>query len=180
MAIGVYGFLLWSDQTKGDYLFLKYSFVWGAGVLLFHLLPKGENLRVKKEKTIIGDAALMLAALPTIYFGWGFISSNMTDDITLFNLAFGLFFFLYLWLATPKLPSVIKAIAKLAASFGYTLYLVHFPIYLFAFGIFQPHMQHSQIISWLVGLTAMIFTLLLAFLSAKVLERRELFIGRVV
>lgn len=177
MAIGAYGFLLWSDQTKGDYLFLKYSFVWCAGVLLFHLLSRDAHFPGKKSNLRV--AALMSAAALTVYFGWGFVSSNMTDDITLFNVAFGLFFSMYLWVTPPKLPKVIKAIIKPAAHFGYTLYLVHFPIYLFVFGIFQPYMRYGQIMSWFVGLTTLIFTLFLAFFSAKVLERRELFVGKV-
>jgi peptidoglycan/LPS O-acetylase OafA/YrhL len=176
-AIGAYGFLLWFDQTKGDHLFLKYSFVWCAGVLLFHLLSRDERLHGKKSNLRV--AASMSAAALTVYFGCGFVSSNMTDDITLFNIAFGLFFSLYLWTTPPKLPNVIKAIIKPAACFGYTLYLVHFPIYLFVFGIFQPYMRYSQIMSWFVGLTTLIFTLFLSFFSAKFLERRELFVGRV-
>lgn len=176
-AIGTYGFLLWSEQTKGDYLFLKYSLVWSAGVLLFHLLSRDERSLSKKSNLRI--AASISAAALTIYFGWGFISSKMTDDITSFNLAFGLFFFLYLWITPPKVPNVIRAIVKPAACFGYTLYLVHFPIYLFVFGIFQPHMRYSQIMSWVIGLTTLLFTLFFAFFSAKVLERRELFVGRV-
>lgn len=176
-AIGAYGFLLWSDQTKGNFLFLKYSFVWCAGVLLFHLLSQDRCLSRKKSNLRV--AASIAAAALTVRFGWGFISSNMTDDITLFNVAFGLFFFLYLLATPPKLTNIIKEIFKPAAGFGYTLYLVHFPIYLFVYGIFQPDMRYSQIMSWLVGMTTLLFTLFLAFFSAKVLERRELFVGRV-
>ena len=174
LAAAFYGFFLYFDQTKGDYLFLKYSFVWATGVLLFHLFSQGERSAVRKSAVAV--AAFVSAAALTVYFGWSFVSSNMTDDITFFNLAFALFFSVYLWITLPKLPKVVKAITKLAARFGYTLYVLHFPIYLFSFGIFQPYMRHSNVMPWLVGLTTMTFTLLLAFFSAKVLERRELFV----
>jgi peptidoglycan/LPS O-acetylase OafA/YrhL len=65
------------------------------------------------------------------------------------------------------------------SKFGYTLYLIHFPIYLFVFGILQTHISSSFGMAVSMGFISMMLSLLIAHFSAKWLERKEFFLKHI-
>lgn len=180
VSMAVYLILVQYDNSGSSLLFLKYSLVWFSGVLLFFALLRRQALFGENAAWLRSVGALVLCFLVVLaaYFGWRFVATDMVYDITRFNMSFGFAFSVYLLLFRPAMSRAVQAVFRPASRFGYTLYLIHFPLYLLAYGIFQPHMLDSQSVSWLVGLSAMTFSIFLAYFAAKFVERRELFIGR--
>lgn len=160
------------DQSSGRLLFAKYSLIWAAGTFVFYLLAMGVNVTLRKGYP---QFLMYISGVFAFSYAWKFVRSDMNDDITPFNLTFGIWFALFLiW--TPRPPIVIERLMIFVSKFGYTLYLIHFPIYLFVFGILQTHINSSLGIAVSMGFISMMLSLLIAHFSAKWLERKEFFL----
>lgn len=160
------------DQSSGRLLFAKYSLVWAAGTFVFYLLATGVNVALKQGYP---KFLMYISGFFTFFYAWQFVRSDMSGDVTPFNLTFGIWFALFLiWAQRP--PATIERLMIFISKFGYTLYLIHFPIYLFVFGVFQVHINSSFGVAVLVGFVSMMLSLLIAHFSAMWLERKEFFL----
>lgn len=178
LAVLIYAVLVRHDLTGSAHYFQKYSLIWFAGSLLWML-----SQRYRIDDTVmpatVRTSLIVLAAVPMAYFAWRFAATEMSYDIAPFNVTFGLAFALYLLLTVPAMPVWVTAIFKPVSRCGYTLYLIHFPIFLIVFGATQSWICGNRIKAWGIGIASLAGCLCLAWVAALVVERRGLFVGRV-
>ncbi|UTW07485.1 acyltransferase family protein [Pseudomonas benzenivorans] len=179
VAFAIIAILAKYDSSGARNFFLKYSLVWFSGALVYIVVIGRWGVINNILRCLIVVFACLSAALAG-YFGWLFVVNDMSYDIARYNVAFGFAFALYLLLTRPAMPSVMYAVFKPISHFGYTLYLIHFPIYLFVFGAFQTYLMRGVGSAWLIGMGAMVCSMIVAYMAAKIVEQRKLFIGKVV
>ncbi len=80
---------------------------------------------------------MLVMLISTLCHAVLFILLDMSYEISYFNISFGLFFSAQMIFVKIKFPNLIYYILRKFADFGYTLYLIHVPIYLFAYGVLQ-------------------------------------------
>ena len=172
----LYAKLIFSDTT-GQYYFFKYSLIWllGAGCRLVFQYDYVGLIRF----TWLIKLFFLAALLTTLLVGYRYIEVRMKMDISPFNLCVGVTFFSYLLLGGGKknrsndYPFTFHWV-KSAADFSYTLYLVHFPVYLFAFGIAQQRLGPSYFI---LPCGVYLLTIGLAYTLALFAENRNFYIN---
>ncbi|WP_144409831.1 hypothetical protein [Cupriavidus basilensis] len=116
--------------------------------------------------------------------GVRFVSASYAHDpvadslslIASFNVAIGMGFCFILALVLQGSIS-IPTVARAAAKYSYTLYIVHAPIFLFLFGSLQPYIQDSLGASVMVSLPAIVGVALFSAVVSKAVENRRLVIS---
>ncbi len=170
-AILVYALLLFRDKS-GDLLFLKYSFVWFMGATCWFLPNEPQN---NPHLNLLLQVFFIVSLLSSIYCGYQFVSTEMKFDISKFNVWIGVTFSLYLFFSRHKMKLKANACYNLlnnAADFSYTLYLIHFPFYLFVYGITQQFTGYKLAII----VTTYATTVYFAYAISKFSENRTYFI----
>ncbi len=170
--------LLWLDQSGSYFRFAKYGLVWMLGAAVYHvrtLAPDGRFTAARMLTVVAAVAVVLLGTQRLAYDG--------ETDLIRFNLAVGACFAAWLlWLrdrtggpTTRGARSATSGVGRLAG-FGYTLYLIHYPVMLFVFGALQE--LHSQ--SWpraaAIGLATLAVTIATARWMAKYAENRGFFL----
>jgi peptidoglycan/LPS O-acetylase OafA/YrhL len=171
VGVFIYSILVYLDKTASANYFLKYTVIWLAGVGLFFGLSIRWLLR-KKYKIII-FCLMLVMLISTLCHAVLFILLDMNYEISYFNISFGLFFSAQMIFVKIKFPNLIYYILRKFADFGYTLYLIHVPIYLFAYGVLQKNIAGNILASWIGGVMVMMITIMVSFVMAKGLEQRE-------
>jgi len=167
----IYLILATLDLSRGSMIFARYSLVWGAGVIVFFVLQSER----KSQRCEILFFPAALTGLFALHLARLFILRDMNDDIWPFNVQFGLFFAIYLSMRM-KLMKRIQQWGIYVSKFGYTLYLIHFPIFLFAFGVTQRVVTQSWVFAWAAGVCTLLIATCFAKISATLLENRRLFL----
>lgn len=172
-AMSIIAFLILASlHTYGErLLFARYSLVWAAGTAVYLFLCLPSDFKVKN--LLAFPAALV--GLFAIYYGRAFIVTDMNEEVWPFNVMFGLFFAIFLAMRI-SIPRFLKNFGKKIAAFAYTLYLIHFPIYLFLFGAFQEIIVGSSLWAWVVAVLALINALIISYYSGKFFENRAIFL----
>lgn len=170
-AILVYALLLYRDKS-GDLLFLKYSLVWFMGAICWFLPNDPQN---NPNLKLLLQAFFIVSLLSSIYCGYQFVGTEMKSDISKFNVWIGVAFSLYLFFSKHKMKFKANAgynVLNKAADFSYTLYLIHFPFFLFVFGMTQQFNGYRLAI---IG-TTYAATVYFAYIISKFSENRIYFI----
>lgn len=166
-----YILLVYLDKSA-DLLFLKYSFIWFLGAAC-RLLPN--NAQSSQSLKPILQLFFIVSVLASIYCGYRFVTTEMKSDISVFNIWIGVTFSIYLSFSNYKIKlrtGIGYRLLNKAADFSYTLYLIHFPLYLFVFGITQAFSEHTLAI---ICITYAI-TIYFAHMISKFSENRPYFI----
>ncbi len=172
IATATYFALVFFDKS-GNWLFLKYSLIWFLGAACRIIFQS-------KHSTLMTYASLtrkllILSLLTSLFIGYRYVESGMKIDISTFNVCVGITFSTYL-MANLKQPLLKKTMISQslikAADFSYTLYLIHFPLYLFIFGITQTQ---SVLNAEFLCMTYL-FTVLCAYLLSRFSENRSFFL----
>ncbi len=172
IAIATYFAMVFFDKS-GNWLFLKYSLIWYLGAacrIIFQ--SKNSTLMIYIRLT---RNFLILSLLTSLFIGYRYVESGMKIDISTFNVCVGISFSTYL-MANLKQPLLKKTMISQslvkAADFSYTLYLIHFPLYLFIFGITQTQ---SVLRAEFLCMTYL-FTVLCAYSLSRFTENRSFFL----
>lgn len=180
LAVCGYVLLAYFDKTNPNFLFLKYSIVWFVGAGVFHLreflsLDSSRELYalLKKCGLIIGVCLVLIS----VWFAWWAVRVELHTDLSWFNLSVGLLFCIYLLCANNSGGSAHFSIFRYSSRFSYTLYLVHFPFFLFIFGCFQKYFIESPAVALLCALVALVLAIPMAFFLAIELENKDSFVS---
>jgi len=146
-------------MAKDNDLFFYYSPVWFAAFFL-SFSPKVCDQRFDLVINFVGS---LLTAV-SIYFAYKFMvaivenSPTVFRDNVIFNLSFGFFSVIAIAKIENGLLKVTQSFSGLA-NFSYTLYLIHFPILLFIFGVFQPYFFKSIWLNFAISFMGILFIL---------------------
>ena len=157
-------------------LFLKYALVWfaGAATYLFH-----DRLQLNAAAVRRTGYALLLAA---VYFAYRYIHKDGRSGIENFNMASGLSF-CSLAVSMSDWPFFARLsesrFARALTESSYTLYLIHFPIFLFLYGIFQPWIGMDMSRAFIAGIASLAAAIAAAMPLAAFLENKPFFARRI-
>ncbi|WP_043345630.1 acyltransferase family protein [Cupriavidus basilensis] len=152
--------------------FYYYLPVWWAGYALSelhdrHWIPPAKYLRAATAAFSVAAAAFAYKSLTVAdaRSAWHFL--------VLFNVTTGLCFAAILGLLLSGAIRVPTAFAP-AAAYSYTLYIVHMPLLLFAFGIFQTTIQSSTALSIVAGVSFVPAIVWISKAASRIFENRPL------
>lgn len=160
-------FIGWNNDQ-----FFYYLPVWWVGYCLSALHDRSSLPRSK----CIWLVALSLLAAAIVLGAKSLNSDNPRSAwhfLILFNVAIGFFFATILALILTGRAKFSTAFQS-AAPYSYTLYIIHFPVFLFIFGIAQPWIQDSLGKSLLVSIFAVLGIVVVSRWVANYLENRQM------
>lgn len=158
--------------------FLVHSIVWFLGLFLCILHNN------QYHNNVINKICYFFGTIGTIFFGYIFLATqynipslhySLLDkySLILYKLSLGLFtvcFINSILRGTLKFTDLFKS----ASSYSYTLYIIHFPILLFVFGITQLYIQGNLIFSAFVYIFSCALILIISKISARKFENMKL------
>lgn len=154
--------------------FILYSVVWFSG--MFIAILHNNNI----HNRTLHKALYVLSTLGTVFFAYIFLSTkynlHTVNSKIIKNLSLDLYKVCIGLLAACFIYSILNGYSKFtslfksSSSYSYTLYIVHFPILLFIFGIMQQKIQGSLSASLLLSLISCIIIIFLSKISAKKCE----------
>ncbi|MFW0888377.1 UNVERIFIED_CONTAM: acyltransferase [Pseudomonas sp. JL1] len=168
----ILGVLFMVAMSNLNVNFLYYGIVWfaGAGIAVLHNKNLINPLTFKVTLSLFGALATVIAFLYLKSFiGITSFKQVALNLIPAWNVLIGLTFTSILALILAGTLSM-PILAPRSADFSYTLYIVHFPILLFIYGLSQTIIMNSITISIIAALISSAACLLLAYFSAGVLE----------
>ncbi|CAM5522956.1 acyltransferase family protein [Eoetvoesiella caeni] len=161
--------------------FLYYLPVWYSGYMLSQL---HDHRFIPNEKHLVRGAFifLMIAASIGTFYVIAFYLNNLAANnpmlIRYFNITFGFGFCAVLALTLRgdfSFPKTFRGSAR----YSYTLYIIHFPIMLFIFGMTQMWLQESIGAGILISSLTIFITIAISKYSAKLLEDRKTLISAI-
>jgi peptidoglycan/LPS O-acetylase OafA/YrhL len=172
IAVNFYLLLIFIDNS-GNWLFFKYSLIWFLGASSKIIMSTNDIPLM--SYTGYTKVFFILSLMVTLFIGYRYVQSGMKLDISSFNICVGICFWSYL-LTNHNQHLIKKTIISecliKASDFSYTLYLIHFPLYLFIFGITQA-ISVSNVVSLCI---VYLLIVLIAYLLSKFTENRALFL----
>ncbi|MBV7413599.1 acyltransferase [Aeromonas sp. sif2433] len=144
--------------------FFIYAFVWFSGLIVSYI-PAASG----KYKYIAISLFIFLATA-SAFLWFSFVEKKII--LGYYNTAFGLFFtsFMYLFLVVfDKKISFLKNTSK----YSYTIYITHYPILYFVFGMFESKIMSNFWCSSLVGIASLSLALIFANYSSKIFESKK-------
>ena len=123
---------------------------------------------------IFGIFALCIAMYDAYqFFVIDQVKTYQANLFTMFNACIGLVFAIFLLQLYQK-QRTFQPIWASSARFSYTLYVTHFPILLFAMGVFPQSYMRSIWTSMLAVILSMLICIVFAWFMAKFLEPKQL------
>lgn len=159
-------------MTALNKTFLIYGIVWfaGAGIALIHNKNAINPIAFKIILSLSGALAAVTAFLYLkSFFGITAPHQAAIKLIPIWNVLIGITFTSILTLILAGKASMPTIIPE-SANFSYTLYIIHFPILLFIYGITQAAIMDSIILSIATALMSVAACLMLAYFSGGTLE----------
>lgn len=148
-------------------IFILYGIVWFSGYMLsaLYVFERIRYLRFNSPVLIFLTLSFML------YSAHNYISNTSVDNLIQYNISAGLLFFsiIYFMLQWNKL-NFVKF--HFTAKYSYTLYIIHFPIYLFIYGCFERINQNDILTSLLVAIISFAFVVFTSSHLSKFIENK--------
>ncbi|MDR2307107.1 MAG: acyltransferase [Paucimonas sp.] len=159
--------------ARANPLFWQLAPVWFAGFGLAWLHTRG-LLRERLFTWLFAVMSLAFAGATAyaLYPDWSGNQLAMAR-IGLFRLVSGLWFACFLALLLDGRVRFGTWLYR-HAGYSYTLYVIHFPIMLFALGVFQPRIHGDAQASWLLSAAVVLVALVVAWALSRVVENRTL------
>ena len=154
--------------------FTDFAAIWIAGYVLSIAHNRGD---LRPAFLGVGFA---LSAVAAVVFGWLFAFPELspgTNWIRHYNVAVGFAFAFGLGGIIGGYVSLPKLVTKVfsgASKYSYTLYLIHVPIYLLLFGIFEPHFVGNLPLTIATAGLGMAVAMLTAKAAASIVENKRL------
>ncbi|HEO1771842.1 acyltransferase family protein [Acinetobacter baumannii] len=161
-------FLLLATFSK---TFALLSVVWFSGFLIPFII----NNNFKSEFNLFGKLLYYPALVLSIMYVLNIKAETIFHSLILivFQICFGLIFCSYL----TKILSgrnTFPPFFKNSAKYSYTLYIIHFPIFLFIFGVFETKIVNSLITALIIALISSALLIFISKLLAQKIERIKL------
>lgn len=149
-------------------IFILYGIVWFSGYMLsaLYVFERIKHLRY------ISPALIVLTLSFLLYSARNYTSNASVDNLIQYNISAGFLFFsiLYFMFQWNKLNFVkLHSTAK----YSYTLYIIHFPIYLFIYGCFEKINQSVLLTSLLVAVISFAFVVFISSYLSKYVEQKS-------
>lgn len=144
--------------------FMYYLIVWVLGYSLCNYRE-----RLSEAKVLI--PVLCVASLLCLYLAIkSFLSKEV--DISIYNLSFGIFSgFLMFWML--MICNIKISFLNGSSKYSYTLYLIHFPVLIFTYGILNGFISNGEMHSWIAAAISIVFSIIISRTSALVFENKE-------
>lgn len=158
--------------------FIVHSVIWFLGLLLCILHNNNIfNQKLNKLFYFFGFTGTLIFSYLFLATQYNLPTVNLTflnnSSLILYKLSLGLLttcFIYSLLRGTKKFATLFKG----ASSYSYTLYIIHFPILLFIFGITQLNIQGNLVLTSLVYIFSCALILIISKLSARKVENMKL------
>lgn len=159
--------------SYGNTLFYMLAPVWFAGFGLAFIHQR--NPMMKGKVFWVAFIVMSFIAVASIAYAlyphpWG--NEIVYAKLNFFRLSSGLWFACFLALLLGGILSFPKSLHR-HASYSYTLYVVHFPIMLFALGMSQSYIYGHRARSWLVSCAVVFVSLGVSWLLSRWLENKD-------
>lgn len=167
LAIGVFALGCYKNPV-----FMKLSVVWFSGLALS--LLQAHLVRFGKLITLLGFAFYAAALFCGAIYAESFSKAASLKELNTSSLPYYSVFIGLAFAATLALVICgklrFKPYLARCSKFSYTLYAIHFPIYLFMFGIFEKRITESPASAFTYTAAVSILILALAIPAASLLE----------
>lgn len=158
--------------SYGNTLFYMLAPVWFAGFVLAFIHQKNPMMKggVFRLAFLLLSCVAVASVVCALYPN---PSGNeiVYDKVNLFRLASGLWFACFLALLLGGVLRFPKYLHR-HASYSYTLYVIHFPIMLFALGVSQPYIYGHSIRSLLVSGAVVVVSIVVSWVLSRWLENK--------
>jgi peptidoglycan/LPS O-acetylase OafA/YrhL len=160
-----------------DMKFVAYGAVWAAGFLL--CVHHNSGTKSRKLRWLV-CAGVVLFGGASIEFAGCFVQSfNAVGGqaganwhyIVAFNLFIGLLFTCVIALVLDRRSPSNELLSK-SAEYSYTLYIIHFPILLFVFGVTQAVLRGSPTSRVLIGIGTFALVVCIARVTSTLVENK--------
>lgn len=165
--------IVWIGSTEQQFTY--YLCVWWAGYLL-GLLHSKQAIPSTKLLWILSTMFFSSAAvLASRYIFVAYSNNPIAQSFWLtayFNISIGLGFSTMLALMF-KGAIIFPTNFKSVAAYSYSLYILHFPIFLFIFGLTQPVLNGSLIINFVISTVSFVGAIAVARIFSRSVEDKE-------
>lgn len=170
LAVPVAAGLMQLAQNNSQFFY--YLPVWAAGYVVAIL----HDRRIFPSLSII---LIAIAGCLTAAAWNGYQSSTIIDGklswlaLVRFNVFFG---FAACWLLMLLLQGRLRisTAARSSAAYAYTLYVIHFPLLLFIYGVFQPWINRGMVQSIAIAAGSVLVIVVLSRTLSRVVENKRL------
>jgi peptidoglycan/LPS O-acetylase OafA/YrhL len=143
----------------------QYIYIWYIGALFFYFLCK--KINIKKYFLIISLLTVVLIEFKfQIIYSKKDPSQNLWFQISLTMLFLSIVFSI-----------ITSKVLLFFSKISYTLYIIHFPIFLFLFSIFYSLIINSLTLSVIISLFAISLSVIIAYYSSFFFENKKIFIN---
>jgi len=165
--------IVWIGSTEQQFTY--YLCVWWAGYLL-GLLHSKEAIPSTKLLWILLVLFFSSAAVLASRYIFAVYSNNPIAQsfwlTAYFNISIGFGFSTMLALMF-KGAIIFPTNFKSVAAYSYSLYILHFPIFLFIFGLAQPVLNGSLVINLIISTASFVGTIAIARILSRLVEDKE-------
>lgn len=146
-----------------NYIFLLYVCIWLAGAIAALLYQQRYHLNKKQIIFIIMMITIML----------GFLYTIQASPLAIYGTWIGIILAILLYLiATQKVKIWLPC--YFIAKTSYTIYLLHFPILLFIYGVIQPYIYHNVMLLIFSTLSAATLSIIIGIICGKRIENIQI------
>lgn len=147
--------------------FLLLSIVWFSGFLIQYIINKNLTNKTQLFSRLLIIPTLFLAFIYVFKIQIPIIDNRLI--LVLFQICFGLIFCNYLIRIVLE-KKHFSCLFKKSSSYSYTLYILHFPFFLFIFGLFEMQIVNNLIIALIIALISSALLIFSSKLLAKKIE----------
>lgn len=158
-----------------NYAFWFYTLIWCGGAAAALLHNHQRRLKSTVLMAIVAIGCLMLLALAAA--GWFLLPASVDKQkllLTLFGTLCGIGFCLLFYQMSFQQWRIRLPGYRLARS-SYSIYILHFPLLLFIYGMVQPYIYHSTLVLLASTLVIACLVMLIGLVAGRYIERLKVF-----
>ncbi|MGL4675113.1 MAG: acyltransferase family protein, partial [Wohlfahrtiimonas sp.] len=155
-------------------VFLLYVCIWIAGAISALLYNHQYRLTVKQIIVMLISITLILVC--SAYFGLIIFKNSMNTQkflLAIYGAWVGILLAVMLYFISMERIRIWLPFQFVAPS-SYTVYLLHFPVLLFIYGIIQPYIYGNHWLLILITLVISIFVITIAMIIGRYVEKIKL------
>lgn len=157
-----------------NYVFLLYVCIWIAGAMAALLYNHQYRLTLKQTTMIVTVITIML--MSAAYFGLIIFKNSLDTQkflLAIYGAWVGILLAVMLYLISMGRIRIQLPFQFVAPS-SYTVYLLHFPLLLFIYGIIQPYIYGNHCLLILITLIVSILTITVSMIIGQYVEKIKL------
>lgn len=154
-----------------NYIFLLYVCIWITGAIA--ALLYNHQYRLTLKQTVIIITVITIIIICTVYFGFTIFKNSLDTQklmLAIYGTWIGILLAVMLYFISMERIRIWLPFQFVAPS-SYTVYLLHFPLLLFIYGIIQPYIYDNNLLLIIIALVITIFVITFGMMIGRYVEK---------